>query len=424
MTIKKFQGKTEAEATEKAKKELGDGCVIMNVKEVKPKGMLSFMKSVTYEVTAAVEEKEKNYDPSVAFKTVQRAKSINVVADEKINITPVPKQDSVPEAPKKSSAIEMFSRTPLKTAEDEDFEKKVSNLQTIINKEIEEKKVEEKVVVQPSESAPEKTKRKSENFGFIKTAYEVLIENEVDEKYVNQIMDELEKAKWGGNSVDAILSAVYQKLILKFGQPHVIELKSKPKVVFFIGPTGVGKTTTIAKIASKYKMDYGKSVAFITADTYRIAASEQLKTYANILVAPMSIVYTPGELNEAVEQFKDTDLILVDTAGLSHKNEEQKANVKALIESLDAKYEKDVYLVLSSTTKYKDLLDIADTYKEVTDYNLIFTKLDETSCYGNLLNVHLHTGAALSYATNGQNVPDDLEVFDTQKIVKQLLGGR
>jgi len=422
MTIKKFQGKTEAEATEKAKKELGDGCVIMNVKEVKPKGVFSFLKSVTYEVTAAVEEREKNYDSSAAIKNVQRAKSINVVADEKIKIEPAQKTETIPEQPKKSSAIEMFSRTAEKNNNETELEKKISNLQNMIDKEIAEKKVEEKTVVQTV--IPEKTKRKSENFGFIKTAYEVLIENEVDEKYVNQIMDELEKAKWGGNSVDSILSAVYQKLILKFGQPHTIELKTKPQVVFFIGPTGVGKTTTIAKIASKFKMDYGKKIAFITADTYRIAASEQLKTYANILVAPMSVVYSSEELNDAVSQFKDYDLILVDTAGLSHKNNEQKANVKALIESLDSKYSKDVFLVLSSTTKYKDLIEIADTYKEVTDYNLVFTKLDETGCYGNLLNVHLHTGAALSYVTNGQNVPDDLEVFDTQKIVKQLLGGR
>ena len=197
----------------------------------------------------------------------------------------------------------------------------------------------------------------------------------------------------------------------------------KPKVVFFIGPTGVGKTTTIAKIASKYKVEYNKSVAFITADTYRIAATEQLQVYANILEAPMAIVYTSEELNENLEKFSEYDLIFVDTAGFSHKNEKQRKDMKQLLAGVDESYSKDVYLVLSATTKYKDLLDIVDTYHEISDYKLIFTKLDETTTYGNILNIKLYSGAELSYVTNGQDVPDDIEVFQTQKIVKQLLGG-
>ena len=198
---------------------------------------------------------------------------------------------------------------------------------------------------------------------------------------------------------------------------------AKPKVVFFIGPTGVGKTTTIVKIASKYKVEMEKKVAFITADTYRIAATEQLKIYANILDAPMSIVYSVDDINNAIAQMLDYDLIFVDTAGFSHKNEEQKAETKALLEGVDSVYEKEVFLVVSATTKYNDLLDIVDMYKEISSFKLIFTKLDETSTFGNLLNIKLYSGAELSYATNGQNVPDDIEIFNTQKIVKQLLGG-
>ena len=98
--------------------------------------------------------------------------------------------------------------------------------------------------------------------------------------------------------------------------------------------------------------------------------------------------------------------------------------MKKLLEGLDGSYQKEVYLVLSATTKYRDLLEIADTYKEIADYRLIFTKLDETSAYGNILNIRLYSDAKLSYMTAGQNVPEDIEVFDMQKIVKQLLGGR
>ena len=138
----------------------------------------------------------------------------------------------------------------------------------------------------------------------------------------------------------------------------------------------------------------------------------------------MSIVYSVEELDEAIKKFEDYDLIFVDTAGFSHKNEVQREDIKRLINGINPDFEKEVYLVLSATTKYNDLIEIVDIYREISDFKLIFTKLDETSTYGNILNVKMYTGADLSYVTNGQNVPDDIEVFDTQKIVKQLLGGR
>ena len=146
--------------------------------------------------------------------------------------------------------------------------------------------------------------------------------------------------------------------------------------------------------------------------------------YANILDSPMSIIYSSEELNDAVARVADYDLVFIDTAGFSHRNEVQCEDMKKLINGLDEEYGKEVYLVLSATTKYRDLLDIVDTYHEIADYKLIFTKLDETSSLGNLLNIRLYSGADLSYTAYGQNVPDDIEEFNTQKIVKQLLGGR
>ena len=162
----------------------------------------------------------------------------------------------------------------------------------------------------------------------------------------------------------------------------------------------------------------------MTADTYRIAAAEQLRTYANILDTPLNIIYSPEELNQAVEKLEDFDVILVDTAGFSHKNVEQKEDIRRLIKSVDVKYDSEVYLVLSATTKYKDLIEISDVYKEISNYKIIFTKLDETTTYGSILNIKLYSNAEVSYITNGQNVPDDIEVFNSQKIVKRLLGGR
>ncbi len=422
MTINKFQGKTEEEAVQKAKNEMGDNVVIMNVKEVKPKGIFRAFKSSTYEVTAAIEEKEHAVNPVQAMKTpLKMHENISYAADEKISLPPLQKEpEKRIEQPEETKILsEQGSENILK---DLSLVEKLENLQSIMEKSLsgEEKK--------ESEEHPEKESKvvnHSEGFQCMKMIYEVMLENDVNEKYINQILDDVEKVTRGGSSMDMILSNVYQKMILKFGQPKKIELSAgTPKVVFFIGPTGVGKTTTIAKIASKYKVDMSKKVAFLTADTYRIAAAEQLRTYANILDTPLTIIYSAEELNAAIERVSDYDLILVDTAGFSHKNEAQRADVKKLIESVDEKYEKDVYLVLSATTKYRDLLEISDIYHEISDYKLIFTKLDETSTYGNIFNIRMHSGAELSYITNGQNVPDDIEVFDTQKIVKQLLGGR
>ena len=439
MTIKKFQGKTQEEAIAKAKAELGEDAVVMNVKEVRPKGIFQSFKRPSFEVTAATEEKEKRVDSGVALKNLQKMhETINMAADEPIQLPPPvsqPKQTvetmQPPQSPEyqekaaEQSAIEFLKRNAsLLKKEDSDererIEEKLENLQSILEKQLASgagKSTDEK------EFAKTDSKKK-ENLAFIKVLYETLINNGVNEKYVNQIMDELEKVNWNGNSVDQILSNVYQKMILKFGRPRGIDFSGKrPKVIFFVGPTGVGKTTTVAKVASKLKVEQGRRIAFLTADTYRIAAAEQLRTYANILDIPLTIIYSAGELNQSIEQLEDYDAILVDTAGFSHKSSNQKEDVKSLIQNLDSHYNSEVYLVLSATTKYRDLIEISDVYKEISDYKIIFTKLDETTTYGNILNIKLYSGAEVSYITNGQNVPDDLEIFNSQKMVKRLLGG-
>lgn len=426
MTIKKFQGRTEEEATLKAKQELGAGTVIMNVKEVKPKGFFKAFKNSTYEVTAAIEETEK----PVTLKAQEMPKvgKIDISANETIRIPmpePAKKEEPRERLSETSQSIEnmwasleekMKNETKKEVAVENNLEEKLENLQNLLEKKLApEEKKEEELQEEPED----------EGFKFMKMIYSILLENEVDEKYVNQIMDEVETVRKNGSSVDHMLSSIYQKMILKFGQPQPIELtENAPKLVFFVGPTGVGKTTTIAKIASRFKVEKGKKVALLTADTYRIAAADQLRTYANILDTPIKVIYSPEELNDTLKEWKDYDLVLIDTAGLSHKNEEQREDIKNLITGVSEEYEKEIYLVLSATTKYRDLKDIVDVYKEEFKIKLIFTKLDETSCYGNILNMKLYTGADLSYVTYGQNVPEDIEVFNMQKIVKILLGGK
>ena len=408
MIIKKFQGKTETEAVESAKKELGNGIVIMNVRNVKKKGLFSFLRQQLVEVTVALEE-----EPVRPTGIPEPNRNLT---DAIANIRSVSEKSLQQEAAEKKEQ----NNSDEKRTESAAIEEKLDSLHFLLEQQMQkpEEKTEDKA--EDTEEEPP-----SEMEQFMKLLYNTMLENEVNEKYANQIIDEIEKSNKPNMPFDYALSNIYQKMILKFGKPEgVTPAAQGPKMIFFIGPTGVGKTTTIAKIASRFCVDGGKKVALLTADTYRIAAAEQLRTYANILEVPFRIIYSVEEISQAIRDFKDYDYILVDTAGHSHQNTEQKEVMKELIHSVDGIIEKEVFLVLSATTKYRDLLSIADTYSDMTDYKLIFTKLDETTTLGNLLNLKLYTGAPLSYVTCGQNVPDDIEDFNPQKTVKRLLGGK
>lgn len=404
MIIKKFQAKTEEEALELAKKELGNNVVVMNVKSVKRKGLFAFLKSQMVEITVAVEEDTERKDYPV--KTAD-ARSITEALGK---IAPI-----VERAEKEKEAKKL--ETP---KQDKVIEDRLNNLENLIEEKL-QKPEEEKAKEEPQKKEEEPDELKV----FFDLLFKTMVDNEVNEDYASQIIDETAKITKPGTPFDVALAGIYQKMILKFGKASTITpAENGPKTVFFVGPTGVGKTTTIAKIASKFSVEMKKKVALLTADTYRIAAAEQLRTYANILEVPFRIIYTIEEMESALNDFKNFDYVFVDTAGHSHQNEEQKNVMGSFIHSVDNVVEREVYLVVSATTKYRDLRSIADAYSTITDYKLIFTKLDETTALGNLLNLKLYTGADLSYITCGQNVPDDIEDFNAQSTVKNLLGGK
>lgn len=405
MIIKKFQAKTENDAVEAAKKELGSAVVIMNVRKVKRKGPFGFLLPQLTEVTVALEEESEQKVQSLRKNT--DTQNGNAVKAEKT-------AESRHVAEGELQGQKNFERQ----LESSMIEEKLDSLHSLLEQQL--KKPEEE-----TEEAPEEEIKEDEMSRFIKLVYNTMLDNEVDEKYANLIIDEMEKNNKPGTPFDHALADVYQKMILKFGNSQELtESQKGPKVVFFIGPTGVGKTTTIAKIAAEYQLDKKKKVALLTADTYRIAAAEQLRTYAGILEVPFRVIYSAEEISQAVRDFQDYDYIMVDTAGHAHQNEDQREIIKGLIHAADGLTDTDVFLVLSATTKYNDLKKIVDAYREVTDYRLIFTKLDETEERGNMFNIRLYTGAEICYVTCGQNVPDDLESFNPQKTVKLLLGGR
>ena len=396
MIIKKFTAKTEEEAVALAKKELGNGIVIMNVKQVKPGGLLGFLRAKQTEVTVALEEERESLRRTVK-ETGEQEKASSILQNSGNNI-----------------------------------EKKLDSLQTLLESQLKAERETAPVSANASERNKETVQTSDqeehsspEQEKFIRLLYNTLIDNEVDERYANQLMEELEKAKKPNLPFDFILASIYQKMILKFGKSDgIVPSGEGAKTVLFIGPTGVGKTTTIAKLAGRYSVEEKKRIALVTADTYRIAAAEQLRTYADILEVPFRVIYSAEEFEQALQDFKDFDYIFVDTAGHSHKNDAQLSDIEQLIHTMGDKPAYQCFLVLSATTKYRDLIKITEKYKSITDYQMIFTKLDETATLGNLYNLKLFSEKEIAYVTYGQNVPDDIELFDPQKTVKQLLGGR
>lgn len=421
MIIKRFQAKTEEAALELARKELGSGMVVMNVKKVKKKGLFSIFKPQQVEVTVALEEEEKQNFREAVAKVSEIARQSEAAGNSQSTKTEPAQGAKQVKAETKLQPDK--AKQPEKKVQTEDsrqesvIEEKLSTLQNLLEKQIGSTQEEEK-------KSEGEEKKEDSNVAFFHLLYKMLLDNEIEEMYANQLVEELDGSVKPDMPIDYLLSVVYQKMVLKFGQTKTIQSAEKgPKLVYFIGPTGVGKTTTIAKIASRLSVVEKKKIVLLTADTYRIAAAEQLRTYANILDVPFRIIYTPQEIRSAIEDYAAYDYIFVDTSGHSQKNTDQRDDTVALLRAADGQAEKEVYLVVSATTKYRDLLNIADTYQKLTDFRLVFTKLDETQCQGNLFNLRLHTDAPMSYVTCGQNVPDDIGEFDAQKTVKLLLGG-
>lgn len=411
-----------------AKEELGKNAIVMNIKMIKPRGLYRFFKKPMVEVTVAADEEEKNFDGEKMLSELKKFKLEKAEPEVQPEVVKPQPQQTLP--PLRSN-VNLYNNPNIIAEEEVDtldndtaasgsaIEQKLNELQKLVEKQIREK--EETLALKKEEAEEEKPESKSAIY--TRLIKEQMINNEVDPKYAEQIIDEIRTGISEESTVDNVLSSVYQKIILKIGQIKTISMEEDaPKYIFFIGPTGVGKTTTIAKIASDLKLKKKVNVAMITADTYRIAAVDQLRTYASILSIPLKVVYTAEEMENVKSELVGYDVVLVDTAGRSHRSEEQREDISNLLATTPEE-DRDVYLVLSSTTKYRDLIKITERYSEISNYNLIFTKMDETDCVGNILNMHMLTGAPLSYMTYGQNVPDDIGQLDAQSIAKKLLGG-
>lgn len=249
--------------------------------------------------------------------------------------------------------------------------------------------------------------------------YTDLIESDVEETIAQQYIERLQQTAGAVLTTAEYRELLEQYLSLEFTTANPIQAsQGQGKVVALVGPTGVGKTTTIAKLAANYRLRENKRVGLITVDTYRIAAVEQLRTYAEIIDLPMEVVSTPREMREATARMGDLDLVLMDTAGRSPRDEVRIQELRAML--AEAK-PAEVHLVVSAVGGARSLVNIAERFSKVGTSAMIVTKIDEAMTLGNLVTVSRNCELPISYLTDGQNVPDDIRLAKSTDIASLIL---
>lgn len=376
MKLRRYTGNNAQEAILKVKMDLGSDAIILNTKNVRQKGFFKFFTKPLVEVLAAIDENPKPLESPK-------------------NVAPI---------------IPSYNNG----AENEKFaslENKVSDMEGILRKIYIQMTGEGKINIEKEE----KKSRVAELFT------NTLTKNEVDGEIITKIIEDVQNKYGTEPNMNDAATHIYNFIINLLGESEPIKWNENEKQhkVIFIGPTGVGKTTTIAKLAADFVLNKKKSIGLITADTYRIAAVDQLKTYAEILNIPVRVIYSPSEIDTAIEEFKDKEIILIDTAGRSHRKKNQMDELKNIIEAVNYN---EVYLVASANTRVRDFKEIINLYGFLPNYKIIITKIDETNSVGNILNIKYYSNKPLSYITTGQSVPDDMEVLNIDKITRCIMG--
>ena len=382
MVIKKYIVNNMNEALTRIRYELGKDAVIISQRKIKKPGIKGIFSSKQIEVTAAVENYAKSNNVNALpnnmeehIKNIQKAMNEELIKKGKERLS----ENNVNISEKQEKKIE-------KVKENSSLEVEVKAMKELLNE----------VIKNTSKEEPKED--------------ELLVlfkDLDIDLAYYDEIKELIDRE----NLIES-----FKEIIKKDIEISTEELKGN---VVLIGPTGVGKTTTIAKLAGRLALIEKKSVGLITIDTYRIGAVEQLKTYAEIMNIPFKVVITTKEMQEAVNSMKDCDVVLIDTTGRSSKNTMQLSELRAFVENAKAD---SISLVISATTKNKDIKTIVNGYSDLGFNNIIVTKLDETTSYGALYNIERIANKPLKFITIGQNVPDDIKIPDKEYITKVIFG--
>ncbi|MBU8768597.1 flagellar biosynthesis protein FlhF [Cytobacillus oceanisediminis] len=381
MKVKKFMAASMPDAMKQIRTELGKDAVILNSRVVYTGGVLGFFKKRNIEVMAALDaNQESEQKPAV-----------------KLAAVPAHSDDY-----KGNAEDAQFSS--LKTSDE--LIREISSLKQMMSS-----------LASSNQASPVHPEA-------IRKALFILDEQEIDKSVQDHVLQALLE-KWylrGANAKDSEIEAwVHEELIKQIEDIPFEGISFSNKYINVAGPTGVGKTTTLAKMAAECVIKHRKKAAFITADTYRIAAIDQLKTYASILNVPLEVCYTIEDFRQAADKLKEYDVVLIDTAGRNFRNKQYVEDLKNVI---DFENEMETFLVLSLTSKQKDMEEIYNQFSIIDIDKLIFTKADETSTYGSMYNMIYKYKKGAAYITNGQDVPDDILMAGPEAIVKQLMGNK
>lgn len=403
MKIKKFTGKSFQEAFDHVKNEMGANAVILNSRKIKNGGMLDFLSSSeTYEITAAMDAGKNQNQPAPSTHKLEQMYRSQSSSKNSGNRSATGHGNG-----SSGTTFEMQQRLSHQTQEIKLLQDELKDVKQVLNQ------VSDFLKYTRMPALPD----------LFKTTLKKLVDNEVHEdlsKAIVQTVYSQTNASDYKNKTAVINNlTVLLKRMIKVADP-LEQAKRSPYVVALVGPTGVGKTTTVAKLAANLKLYNKKKVALISADTYRIGAIEQLQTFANIASIPMNVVYSPDDMRGAISKFRESDIILIDTVGRSQKNKEHLTNLSQFVESANPD---EVHLVLSITAGFNNLLDIIRRFNLMRPNRFIFTKLDEAIHTGNILNMLYKHQLPVSYLTTGQVVPNDITNAEKSTVANLIYKG-
>lgn len=407
MKLKTYQAKSMSEALARVKRDLGAGAVILHTRTLRRGGVFGFGARSVVEITATADQK--------VLAMGGPARRRGTLPAEPAKASPRPRREAASESVQDRGAPvgAGTSASAAVVRDDPELRRELGAIRTMVHDLLKHTERSEHPEV-PAELIEHYTRLVSRN-----VADDLAIEllRRVSEKL--HISDK----KPAADSVvsEAVEEELHKALceMLPPAAPLKLKETDRPTVVAMVGPTGVGKTTTIAKLAANMKLRENKKVGLVTIDSYRIAAVEQLRTYAQILKVPLTPVMTPDEMREAIERMSDLDLVLIDTAGRSQRDE---LRIGELGELLAAAQPDEVHLVLSTTAGEQTLREAVSKFGKLGARRLIFTKLDEAVGFGVVLNVLKRVDMRLSYLTDGQSVPDDIAIASAGRVARLVLG--